>query len=90
MSDNSRLSFEYIENWAVVRRAVVGYNLTGPLAVGQNQDHQRIGENMAAEIGDVAPDFTLPSVSDGDISLSSYKGQKNVVLSFHVFDFTSG
>ena len=45
---------------------------------------------MAAEIGDVAPDFTLPSVSEGDISLSQYRGQKNVVLSFHVFDFTSG
>ena len=45
---------------------------------------------MAAEIGDLAPDFTLPSVSEGDISLSQYRGQKHVVLSFHVFDFTSG
>ncbi len=45
---------------------------------------------MAAEIGDVAPEFTLPSVSEGDISLSQYRGQKHVVLSFHVFDFTSG
>ena len=45
---------------------------------------------MAAEIGDVAPDFTLPSVSEGDISLSQYRGEKFVVLSFHVFDFTSG
>ncbi|MCH7712301.1 MAG: redoxin domain-containing protein [Chloroflexi bacterium] len=45
---------------------------------------------MSAEIGDVAPDFTLPSVSEGDISLSQYRGEKLVVLSFHVFDFTSG
>jgi peroxiredoxin len=45
---------------------------------------------MPANIGDTAPDFTLPSVSDGDISLSQYRGEKNVVLSFHVFDFTSG
>jgi len=45
---------------------------------------------MPADIGDIAPDFTLPSVSEGDITLSGYKGQKNVVLSFHVFDFTSG
>ena len=45
---------------------------------------------MPAEIGDVAPEFTLPSVSEGDITLSSYRGQKNVVLSFHVFDFTAG
>lgn len=45
---------------------------------------------MAGEVGEVAPDFTLPSVSEGDISLSHYRGQKHVILSFHVFDFTSG
>ena len=45
---------------------------------------------MPADIGDAAPDFTLPSAEQGDITLSSYKGQKTVVLSFHVFDFTSG
>ena len=45
---------------------------------------------MPPEIGDIAPDFTLPSVNEGDISLSQYRGEKNVVLSFHVFDFTGG
>ena len=45
---------------------------------------------MPAEVGDVAPDFTLPSVEQGDITLSSYRGNKTVLLSFHVFDFTSG
>ena len=45
---------------------------------------------MPAQVGDVAPDFKLPSVSEGDITLSQYKGEKSVVLSFHVFDFTSG
>ncbi len=45
---------------------------------------------MPAEVGDVAPDFKLPSVSEGDITVSQNKGQKTVVLSFHVFDFTSG
>jgi len=45
---------------------------------------------MPAEIGEIAPDFTLPSVSEGDISLSQYRGLKHVILSFHVFDFTSG
>ena len=47
------------------------------------------GRNMPAEVGDVAPEFTLTSVNEGDISLSQYRGQKSVVLSFHVFDFTS-
>ena len=45
---------------------------------------------MPAQVGDVAPDFKLPSVSEGDITLSEFKGEKSVVLSFHVFDFTSG
>ncbi len=45
---------------------------------------------MPAEVGDVAPDFKLPSADQGDIELSSFRGQKSVVLSFHVFDFTAG
>ncbi len=59
------------------------------LSVGMDNYLQK-GTAMPAEIGEVAPDFTLPSVSEGDISLSQYHGQKHVVLSFHVFDFTSG
>ena len=53
-------------------------------------NYLRKGTAMPAEVGEVAPDFTLPSVSEGDISLSQYHGQKHVILSFHVFDFTSG
>ena len=45
---------------------------------------------MSADIGTAAPDFSLPSVSEGDITLNQFRGEKNVVLSFHVFDFTAG
>jgi len=45
---------------------------------------------MPAEVGEIAPDFKLPSVSEGDITLGQYQGNKNVVLSFHVLDFTGG
>ncbi len=45
---------------------------------------------MPAQVGDAAPEFTLPSVDHGDVILSSFRGEKAVVLSFHVFDFTSG
>lgn len=38
--------------------------------------------------GAKAPDFTLPVGRDQKVSLNDYLGQKNVVLSFHVFDFT--
>jgi peroxiredoxin len=34
------------------------------------------------KVGDVAPDFTLRSVAGSKVSLSEFKGKKNVVLSF--------
>ena len=45
---------------------------------------------MPAEIGEVAPDFTLPASNNESVSLAQFRGQKHVVLSFHVFNFTSG
>ena len=45
---------------------------------------------MTANIGEVAPDFTLPSANNETINLAEFKGQKHVILSFHVFNFTSG
>ncbi|MAL79920.1 MAG: thioredoxin-dependent thiol peroxidase [Sneathiella sp.] len=41
------------------------------------------------EIGDKAPDFTMPTDGEGDISLASLKG-KNVVLYFYPKDNTPG
>ena len=37
---------------------------------------------LRVKTGDVAPDFKLPAVSGGKISLSQYIGEKNVVISF--------
>jgi len=37
---------------------------------------------LNVKVGDKAPDFTLPSISGGRISLSDYRGKKNVVISF--------
>jgi peroxiredoxin len=34
------------------------------------------------KIGDLAPDFTLPSIQGEKITLSQFKGSKNIVLSF--------
>jgi len=36
----------------------------------------------ALKVGDAAPDFTLTAVEGGTISLSQYRGKKNVVISF--------
>jgi alkyl hydroperoxide reductase subunit AhpC len=48
------------------------------------------GPTMTAEIGEVAPEFSLPTANNETISLAQFKGQKHVILSFHVFNFTSG
>lgn len=37
---------------------------------------------LKVRVGDRAPDFTLPSISGKKITLSHYRGKKNVVLSF--------
>jgi peroxiredoxin len=37
---------------------------------------------LKVKVGDLAPDFTLPAVSGEKISLSQYRGKKNVVISF--------
>jgi len=37
---------------------------------------------LKVEIGDPAPDFTLPAVSGEHVTLSQFEGKKNVVLSF--------
>ena len=43
---------------------------------------------MTIAIGDVAPDFELKDQSGSKVSLSSFKGKKNVVLVFIPFSFT--
>ena len=43
---------------------------------------------MALEIGSIAPDFALKDQHGQVVSLSSFKGQKNVVLLFYPFSFT--
>lgn len=48
---------------------------------------------MKLKVGDVAPGFKL-QYFDGndlkDVSLSQYRGKKNVVLAFYIFAFTGG
>jgi mycoredoxin-dependent peroxiredoxin len=40
------------------------------------------------KIGDLAPDFTLPSTVGEKVSLSDYRGKKNVLLMFYPLDFS--
>ena len=45
---------------------------------------------MAAEIGQPAPEFAVPAHNGDEVTLSQFKGEKNVLLSFHIFSFTGG
>jgi peroxiredoxin len=40
------------------------------------------------QVGDVAPDFTAASTSGKDVSLSSFRGKRNVLLAFFPLAFT--
>ena len=41
-----------------------------------------VDSTLKVKVGDLAPDFTLPSVSGEDITLSQYRDKKHVVISF--------
>ncbi|MBI1802126.1 MAG: redoxin domain-containing protein [Chloroflexi bacterium] len=51
---------------------------------------QQEGGAQGAEVGQMAPDFTLPMTRTESVTLSQYRGQKKVVLAFYVLDFTGG
>ena len=50
----------------------------------------RNGVCVAVNVGDKAPDFTLPSQMGDNVTLSEYFGKKNVVLYFYPKDETIG
>ncbi len=48
---------------------------------------------LSLKIGDTAPEFTLLAFDGKElkkVSLSDYRGKKNVALAFYVFAFTGG
>ena len=65
----------------ISRRAVI---LTGAVAAASSRVF------AALAVGDEAPDFTLPGTDGMDATLSSFRGQKNVVLAFFPKAFTGG
>ena len=76
-----------IGTWLLVA-AVLSPQLSQPLRA---EGTQPAGPKL--KIGDEAPDFRL-KYFDGndlkDVSLSQYRGKKNVVLAFYIFAFTGG
>ena len=63
----------------------------GPQLLAQNKKTEVAPP--AVKVGDTAPDFKLHYFDGSDlkeVSLSQYRGKKNVVLAFYVFAFTGG
>ena len=61
-------------------------------APARSQSKQESASSMP-KVGDVAPDFNLKYFDGNDekeVSLSQYRGKKNVVLGFFIFAFTGG
>ncbi|PTL40254.1 hypothetical protein C6Y45_02420 [Alkalicoccus saliphilus] len=45
---------------------------------------------MGLELGNIVPDFSLPSTNRENIKLSDYKNKKNVLIVFFPIAFTPG
>jgi hypothetical protein len=46
-----------------------------------------VRETIALEVGEKAPDFTLPSTTGEKISLSQFQGKQFVLIEFYGADF---
>jgi hypothetical protein len=82
-----------------VSAMLAAWLLTASILVGSGSQMLLAEEKKAApvpmklKVGDSAPDFAL-KYFDGadlkDVSLSQYRGKKNVLLAFYIFAFTGG
>ena len=74
-----------------VLAAAMALSVAKPAAAVDNTKAPRPGPSL--KVGDTAPDFKLQYFDGHDlknVSLSDYRGKKNVVLAFYVFAFTGG
>jgi cytochrome oxidase Cu insertion factor (SCO1/SenC/PrrC family) len=63
------------------------------VAPAMAQSKQPESSPSMPKVGQMAPDFTLNYFDGNDlkpISLSQYRGKKNVVVAFYIFAFTGG
>lgn len=47
-----------------------------------------VGVSSALDVGDTAPDFSLPATTGGKISLSQFRGKKLVLIEFYGADYS--
>lgn len=68
----------------MLRKQTVGFFFVG-LLLASVPAFARLA--WAIDVGDKAPDFTLPSTNGVDISLSDFRGKRFVFLEFYSSDF---
>jgi len=55
-----------------------------PIALGAADGHDLPGADLdRVQVGDTAPDFSLVSLAGPPVTLSSFRGEKNVILVFY-------
>jgi hypothetical protein len=60
------------------------------IGLGVEMPAQQPGNPVPLKVGDIAPNFTLPSTQGGKVTLADYKGKNPVVLAFFPAAFTGG
>jgi len=68
----------------MLSRFTKGLSLAGILLAGALGG---AGVALAVEVGEKAPDFTLPSTMGKDMSLSQFQGKQLVLIEFYGADF---
>jgi len=64
--------------------------LSAALAGALAQQGAQQPPKTSLKVGDMAPDFTLPSTSGKPVTLSDFRGKSAVVLAFFPAAFTGG
>lgn len=73
-----------------VKQLIVAASLAAATCTLAQQAPQAKPMSSTLKVGDMAPDFTLPSTAGGKVTLSDFRGKKTVVLAFFPAAFTGG
>jgi len=74
-----------------MKRLLVALLLAGVLVpASRAADQSSSVPSPKIKVGDMAPDFTMEDQNGKKVSLSEFRGKKNVALAFYIFAFTGG
>ena len=82
-----------MSRWRKVAAGVLGCGLLLCAVAGAAAGEGASPAPMKLKVGDTAPEFKMDYFDGHDlkqVSLSQYRGKKNVLLAFYIFAFTGG